>query len=144
MSALTQKIANSHTGYRESSPNIPMATIRRFARQIGARFQPDQIILFGSYAYGEPHENSDVDLLVVMPAANAINQAIRITRAFELPFSSDLIVRTPKKLRRDLEDGDWFLREITTKGTVLYEKAHSALGPQGRGRSDRRPLARLK
>jgi hypothetical protein len=41
--------------YRYASPNIPLAAIRRFARRIAERFQPEKIILFGSYAYGNPH-----------------------------------------------------------------------------------------
>src|SRR5262249_36248155 len=76
--------------YRYPSPNIPMSAIRRFARQIAERFHPEKIILFGSYAYGTPHAESDVDLLVVMPARNAVDQAIRICGAFDRPFSYDL------------------------------------------------------
>jgi predicted nucleotidyltransferase len=106
--------------YRYPSPNIPLAAIRRFARQIAERFHPDKIILFGSYAYGTPHAESDVDLLVIMPAANAIDQSIRITLAFEYPFSLDLIVRTPRQVERGLKDGNWFLREVMAKGKVLY------------------------
>ena len=131
------KAAKKQSGYRYSSPNIPLAAIRRFARQIGTRFQPERIILFGSYAYGTPHEESDVDLLVVMPTTNSIDQSLRITLAFDAPFSLDLIVRTPQKLSRDLRDGDWFLREVVAKGKVLYEKANSALGPQSRSGSRR-------
>ncbi len=67
--------------YRYASPNIPLAAIRRFARRIAERFQPDKIILFGSYAYGEPHNESDVDLLVIMRCRNAIDQSIRISWA---------------------------------------------------------------
>src|SRR5438876_10584224 len=63
--------------YRYRSPNIPLSAIRRFARQIGECFHPDKIILFGSYAYGRPHEESDVDLLVVMPASNEISNRSR-------------------------------------------------------------------
>src|SRR5579859_5154444 len=84
--------------YRYPSPNIPLAAIRRFARQIAERFHPEKIILFGSYAYGTPHAESDVDLLVIMPAYDVVNQAIRIDLAFEHPFSLDLIVRTPKQV----------------------------------------------
>lgn len=47
-----------------------MRVIRRYTRAIAAEFSPDKIILFGSYAYGTPHEDSDVDILVVMPARN--------------------------------------------------------------------------
>lgn len=107
--------------YRYASPNIPLAAIRRFARRIAERFQPDKIILFGSYAYGTPHNESDVDLLVIMPAYNVVNQAIRIGLAFEREFSFDLIVRTPKQIERGLKDDNWFLREIVEKGKVLYK-----------------------
>jgi predicted nucleotidyltransferase len=109
------------TKYRP--PNIPMAAIRRFARQIAERFHPDKIVLFGSYAYGKPHQESDVDLLVVMPAASETNQAIRITLAFERPFPLDLIVRTPDRIRRALTDGNWFLREVMDKGkSALFRR----------------------
>src|SRR5947209_4750300 len=107
--------------YRYASPNIPLAAIRRFARLIAERFQPDKIILFGSYAYGKPHEESDVDLLVIMRTKNAIDQSIRISLAFKRLFSFDLIVRTPWQIDRGLKDDDWFLREIIEKGKVLYE-----------------------
>jgi predicted nucleotidyltransferase len=121
--------------YRYPSPNIPMSAIRRFARQIAERFQPEKIILFGSYAYGTPHEESDVDLLVIMPTRNPIAQSIRIGLAFEQPFSLDLIVRTPTQIKRGLreDDYDWFLREVIEKGKVLYEAPHRSVGSQGRG-----------
>jgi predicted nucleotidyltransferase len=106
--------------YRFAAPNVPLRAIRRFARQIAERFQPQKIILFGSYAYGTPHEESDVDLLVVMPARNVIDQCVRIYVAFEPPFSLDLIVRTARQIERGLRDGDWFLREIAQKRKVLH------------------------
>jgi Predicted nucleotidyltransferases len=40
--------------------------VRPLVGQIVERFHPQRVILFGSYAYGEPHEGSDLDLLVVM------------------------------------------------------------------------------
>jgi predicted nucleotidyltransferase len=118
--------------YRYRSPHIPLSAIRRFARRIAERFQPEKIILFGSYAYGTPHADSDVDLLVVMAAADEINQSIRITLAFQPVFPLDLIVRTPERLRRRLADGDWFLREIVDIGKVLYEASNAPMGAQGR------------
>ncbi len=68
------------------SPNIPISVIRRFARAVAERFHPNKIILFGSYAYGEPDEDSDVDLLVIMPARNQLNQAFQIRLAFAPRF----------------------------------------------------------
>src|SRR5881227_1551235 len=96
--------------------DIPMHVIRRFARQVVEHFQPDKIILFGSYAYGTPHEDSDVDILVVMPARNQLDMAVRISLTIDPPFPLDIIVRTPKNMKWRLEEGDSFLREITTKG----------------------------
>jgi predicted nucleotidyltransferase len=99
---------------------IPRAVIRDYARQIAEQFHPEKIILFGSYAYGKPHKDSDVDILVVMPAYDEINQAVRILEKTNSSFPLDLIVRTPQNLRWRLEEGDWFLREIIGRGTVLY------------------------
>ena len=120
--------------YRYPSPHIPLAAIKRFARKIAERFQPEKIILFGSYAYGTPHEESDVDLLVIMPTRNAIDQSIRIDAAFERQFSLDLIVRTPRQIELGLreDDCDWFLREVVQKGKVLYEAPHCSVGQEGR------------
>jgi predicted nucleotidyltransferase len=128
--------------YRYASPNIPLTAIRRFARLIAERFQPDKIILFGSYAYGKPHEESDVDLLVIMRTKNAIDQSIRISLAFKRQFSLDLIVRTPWQIERGLKDDNWFLREIIEKGKVLYEARDRQVGSQSRNGLGSGPKAR--
>src|SRR5271154_3375352 len=100
--------------------DIPLRVIRRYARQIAERFQPDKIILFGSHAYGTPHADSDVDILVIMPARNQIDQAIKIRWEIPVPFAMDLIVRTPKNLGWRLEERESFHTEIVTKGKILY------------------------
>lgn len=124
--------------------DIPMRVIRRFARQVAERFQPDKIILFGSYAYGTPHADSDVDMLVIMPARNELDQAVRIRLTVDYNFPLDLLVRTPKNMKWRLEEGDWFLREIMSRGKILYEKVNARLGAQGGGRLPRRAKARPK
>lgn len=113
---------------------IPMRVIRRFARAVAAKFRPDKIVLFGSYAYGTPHADSDVDILVVMPARNQLDMAFQIRCAVTAPFPMDLIVRTPSNLGWRLRAGESFHTEIMTKGKVLYEKGDGRVGPQGRGR----------
>jgi predicted nucleotidyltransferase len=124
--------------------DVPMRVIRRFARQVAERFRPEKIILFGSHAYGTPHADSDVDILVVMPARNQIDQACRIDDALDPPFPLDIIVRTPKKLAWRLKEGDWFLREIVSQGKVLYEKADDRVGGQGRRRFPSRRSSRAR
>src|SRR5436305_5522480 len=96
--------------------DIPRRLIRRFARDVAARFQPEKIILFGSYAYGTPHADSDVDILVVMPARNQLDQAVKISLAIDPPFPLDIIVRTPKQMAWRLADRESFLTEVTTRG----------------------------
>jgi predicted nucleotidyltransferase len=130
--------------YRYPSPHIPIVAIRRFARQIAERFQPEKIILFGSYAYGTPHADSDVDILVIMPCRNELDQAFKIRCAVEAPFPMHLLVRKPKEIQWRLEDGDLFHTHIMTKGKVLYEKSHPRVGGQGRGRLSGRHQARSR
>ena len=103
---------------------IPMRAIRAVAKQIADKFRPDRIILFGSYAYGKPRPESDVDLLVVMETSlRATEQAIQIGRAIDYHFGLDLIVRSPQQLAQRLALGDFFLREIIERGQVLYERS---------------------
>jgi predicted nucleotidyltransferase len=111
--------------------DVPMSVIRRYAREIADRFQPEKIILFGSYASGTPHAGSDVDILVIMPARNELDQAWKIDRALARNFSLHLIVRTPRNMEWRLREGDWFLRETVARGKVLYEKTDARVGQQG-------------
>lgn len=121
-----------------------MPAIRRYAGQIAERFKPDKIILFGSFAHGQPNEDSDVDLLVVMPCANSVTQAGRIRRALRAPFAMDLLVRSPEMLLQRLAAGDAFLRDIVEKGKVLYEKKQPRLAAKGRKRLVRRTRTRQR
>jgi predicted nucleotidyltransferase len=127
-----------------SGADVPLSAIRRFAREVSERFRPEKIILFGSHAYGTPHDDSDVDILVIMPVRNQLDQAVRISLEIDPPFPLDIIVRTPETMRWRLAEGDSFLREITTKGKVLYEAADRGVGPQGRSRLPRRSKTRTR
>jgi predicted nucleotidyltransferase len=124
-------------------PNVvPMLAIKRYVRQIMERFHPDKVVLFGSYAWGKPTPDSDVDLLVVMPTRNQVEQAVSIDEAIEeRGFPLDLLVRTPKALADRLGWGDTFMQEIVARGKVLYEKGHATVGAQGGKRRRRRSPA---
>ena len=105
---------------------IAMRAIRAVVRRIAERFQPEKVILFGSYAYGKPGPESDVDLLVVMRTSlRSRQQRLEISRALSpRPFPLDILVRTPEELEERIAQGDAFLREIVTRGKVLYERRH--------------------
>jgi len=106
---------------------IPMQAIRALVKRIAGRFQPEKIILFGSYAHGKPGPESDVDLLVVMDTLlRSRQQRLEISRALSpRPFAMDIIIRTPKQLEERIALGDPFLREIVERGRVLYERQRS-------------------
>src|ERR1700741_159814 len=127
----SQSVNSVQTSRWYRGNQVPMAVIRRFAREVAVRFKPDRIILFGSHAYGTPHADSDVDILVIMPARNAHDQAARIRGAVEAPFPMDLIVRTPQSLAWRLAERESFHTEILTNGKVLYEKSDPGVGTQG-------------
>ena len=104
---------------------IPQATIQNLVEQISVLFHPKKIILFGSYAYGTPHPESDVDLLFIMATQlSELEQAAVICRAIPYRFGLDLVVYTPQRLAQRLEWGDSFLREIIQRGITLYESTH--------------------
>ncbi len=106
---------------------IPMKTIRAIAKHIAEKFDPDQIILFGSHAYGRPTAWSDVDLLVVMDTKKGeeFEKSLEIRKTIpDLTFGLDLVVRSRKVIERRKKLGDWFLVDITEKGRILYEQSH--------------------
>lgn len=108
---------------------IAQERIQEVVDQIAQQFRPDKVILFGSYAYGEPNEDSDVDLLVVMPANKRdTKKAIEIRLALQETFPMDLLVYDPSYLYDRSQMRDWFVREIVEKGRVLYERSHPGLG----------------
>ncbi len=131
---MSTRAVNLTASRRYQSPNIPLSAIRRYVQQVVEKFQPEKVILFGSYARGDQREGSDVDLLVVMPAWNEISKATRISWELQAPFTLDLIVRTPKHLQRGLDENDWFLREVMETGKVLYAAPNRVMGPKSRSR----------
>ena len=106
---------------------IERAQIRKFSQAVAQEFHPEKIILFGSYAYGTPTEDSDVDLLVIMPRTRERGErmSVRIRHAVPRNFPLDLLVRTPAEVSKRLRWGDFFLREVMEKGELLYEADHA-------------------
>ncbi len=106
-------------------PPISQEQIQEYSDRIAAEFKPERIILFGSYAYGAPTADSDVDLLVVMPFEDhPTRKALDILSRIDAPFAVDLLVRTPEQLRQRVAWNDFFLREILDRGRELYAAAH--------------------
>jgi predicted nucleotidyltransferase len=103
---------------------VNLNEIKKKAKVIAEKFDPEKIILFGSYATGNPTHDSDVDLLVIMNNGESTFQAsVNISLAVKHSFPMDIIVRTPEEIDRRLSLGDFLLKEIMEKGKVLYERA---------------------
>ena len=105
---------------------IPDDVIHELARRIAEKYKPERIILFGSYAYGNPRPESDVDILVVMGTKlRESQQALQIRQHLNPLFGVDILVYTPQKLEQRLSWSDPFLKEILGRGVVLYESTDS-------------------
>lgn len=100
-------------------------SLRPAVQRIVQELKPEKVILFGSYAYGTPNPHSDVDLLVIMQTkASLKDRSWAVSRLLlPRPFPVDILVKTPKEVEKALETGDFFLKEIMTRGKVLYDRS---------------------
>lgn len=100
-------------------------TILGIVDKIRQEYQPDKIILFGSYAYGHPHRDSDIDLLIIKDTQERfIDRLFNVTKIASDPgrlTPLEVIVLTPEEIRERLQIGDQFISEALGKGEVLYE-----------------------
>jgi len=109
--------------------------IGELAGDISGRFDPEQIILFGSHARGTARPDSDMDILVVMDySGSTIDQALRMLQSLDRHFAIDLLVRSPEEIVRRTRLGDFFLRDVLREGRVLYDRSHTRVSGESRGR----------
>ncbi|MBI2120860.1 MAG: nucleotidyltransferase domain-containing protein [Parcubacteria group bacterium] len=100
---------------------ITREKIKEVADKIAREFQPEKIILFGSFAWGTPTEDSDIDLFIVKETENTRGFAREVDRSFSArDFSMDIIVYTPEQVEKRKKINDLFIREIFTNGKFLY------------------------
>lgn len=104
---------------------VKISQIKELTEKIVRFFQPEKIILFGSYGYGVPTPESDVDLLVILPFEGKSHyKSLEILNRTNPAFPIDLITRTPEQIRKRLAERDFFILEIIEKGKVLYESSN--------------------
>ena len=94
--------------------------------KIRTEYQPEKIILYGSYAYGKPTRDSDIDLFIIKDTdKDGIQRDVEVKRLIYEPerrISISPLVYTPQEVNKRLEIGDDFVEEILTKGEVLYAR----------------------
>ncbi len=98
--------------------------VNQVVEKIKAQYQPEKIILFGSYAWGKPTSDSDIDLFIIMESnLRRDERAVQISDLFpDRLFPLDIIVYTPEEVELSIKRGNPFTKEILTKGGVLYER----------------------
>lgn len=92
-------------------------------RRLVAEFQPEQVWLYGSHAWGHPHDDSDVDLFVVVPDSDETpirrsQRAHRCLRGLRMP--KDVLVETRQELDRVKELKTSLENSILARGRRLY------------------------
>lgn len=99
-------------------------TLPEVVERIVAYLDPEKIVLFGSYAYGVPTADSDVDLLVILDTDVPRRERSWLVSRLLIPrpFPVDILVKTPNEIERALSGRDFFIQEIMARGTVLYER----------------------
>ena len=107
---------------------IEWAAIERYCDVIAREFKPRRIVVFGSYAYGRPTVDSDVDVMVVMPFSKKCRTrpSLAIRRRIAAGFPVDILVREPSEIARRLRSGDSFITDVITRGKVMYEAEHAS------------------
>jgi predicted nucleotidyltransferase len=97
--------------------------IKKIVQQIKEKYTPEKIILFGSFAWGKPTKDSDVDLLIIKKTKKDHYQRIPQVRSYlhNIDQAFDILVMTPKEIDKRLKLGDFFIEDIIKKGKVLYE-----------------------
>ncbi len=102
---------------------VTLEEIQIVCNKIAEKFRPEKIILFGSQAHGQPTENSDVDLLIIMDyAGKRIDLGVEMRMTVDFPFAVDLIIRQPADAARRYQEYDPIIREAFDHGKVIYDR----------------------
>ncbi|OGZ83903.1 MAG: hypothetical protein A2599_01375 [Candidatus Staskawiczbacteria bacterium RIFOXYD1_FULL_39_28] len=97
--------------------------IAEITKRIVEEYDPEKVILFGSFAWGEPGPDSDVDLLIVKNTTDDFfERGIAVRRIIDGVLPVDILVRTPEEIKRRLMLGDSFYVNIIKNGKQLYGK----------------------
>ncbi len=103
---------------------VTLESIRAIASLIVRRYDPIKIVLFGSYAYGEPTQESDIDLLIIKNTEKSsldrwmdVKKILR-EKSRDIPISP--IVLNEKELNERMMLKDFFIEDILARGTMLY------------------------
>lgn len=97
--------------------------IKKISNKLARKYKPEKIFLFGSWAWGKPTKDSDIDLLIIKKTREEfLKRQLRVRKIINGEFPVDLIVKTPEEMQKRIELGDFFYEDIVKKGKLIYEK----------------------
>jgi len=105
---------------------VAMTDIQAVVDRIAEAYDPECVVLFGSYARGTATSDSDVDLLVILPfEGKSFWKSPEITNRVNPPFAVDVLARRPDDTQRRYAQGDPLIREALDQGRILYERSRA-------------------
>jgi predicted nucleotidyltransferase len=98
--------------------------LERIVKRLVKRFDPDQITLFGSHARGNSRDDSDIDLLVVLPVTGSkrLKQLEMRVALHDIHVPKDIIVATSDKVARRRNIVGTIIRPALREGRMLYAR----------------------
>ena len=105
---------------------VTQEVINKFSDIIKTKLEPIKIILFGSYAYGKPEKNSDLDIMVILKESNlprfkrSRNIRLELQRIFDIDI--DILVYTQAEINEWSNVELSFVNTVLKKGKILYER----------------------
>lgn len=97
--------------------------VKKITNQLAEKYKPEKIILFGSFAYGKPKKNSDIDLLVIKKTKLPFpRRLLEVAEYIDSDSGTDILVYTPREWENALKEENYFIKEINEKGKVVYAK----------------------
>ncbi len=110
--------------YKQRIEGKAMKLIKVIAKKVRDNYKPEKIILFGSYAYGKPKRDSDIDLLIIKKTnARHIDRSTKVREILQEEnrlIAIEPLVYTPEEINQRLKIEDDFIKNIMNEGKVLY------------------------
>lgn len=101
---------------------ITKEEIKKVVGKIVENYKPEKIYLFGSFAWGKPTYDSDVDLFIIKETREArFKRNVKVRKIVKGELPVDVLVYTQKEAQERIKMGDFFIEDILSKGTILYE-----------------------
>lgn len=100
--------------------------IKKIINKIAENYKPESIYIFGSYAWGKPTKDSDLDLFIVKDTnENFFKRSVKIHTSFlpNYPMAMDILVYNNQEIKKTVRMGNIFINKILSKGKKVYERS---------------------